>query len=154
MTQEKEKGHNTVPVAALICVAVTSLFLMYMNNKVIDILASPSWCSKALQAEKISSQNFGGLTACNDLLTIQLKSLATNSHIQSGTIALCLLVLIVIVIAGGRLNFSASKSGVNTSIGKDVDPVQAAQTTADAAQEKATEIAAEAPLPEPPGAKP
>lgn len=151
---------NPVRVAALVCVAVTSAFLMWMNNKVIDILSSYDWCSKALQAERVSGQS-GGLTSCNSLLTIQLKSLATVNHIQSGTIALCLLVLIVIVIAGGRLNLSASKTGINANMGKDhIDPVESAQLTADAAQDTADAIAETVPppppgpaMPEPPGAR-
>lgn len=170
-----KKEGNPVRVAALICVAVTSAFLMWMNNKVINILASPDWCSKALQAERVSAQEGGGLTSCNSLLTIQVKSLATVNHIQSGTIALCLLVLIVIVIAGGRLNLSAGKTGINANMGRDnVDPVAAADAVAGAANEKADEIAATVtppgrpkddgsdaatftpspPMPEPPGSKP
>jgi hypothetical protein len=74
---------------------------MFMSYRLIQILSEPEWCGKALQAERISSQNFGGLTACVELLKIQLKALATNSFIFGGVIALCLLTLIVIVIAGG-----------------------------------------------------
>lgn len=124
---------------ALLCVACTSAFLGVMAWRLIDVLSSPTWCSTALQAERISSQNFGGLTACTDLLKIQLKSLATNSHIVIGIFALCLLVLIVIVIAGGRLNFSASKSGVSANMGAE----EAAQTTAAAAQDQADAITEE-----------
>jgi hypothetical protein len=46
-----------------------------------------------------------GLDACVGLLTIQLKSLATNSYIFGAVIALCLLTLITIVIAGGHVSF-------------------------------------------------
>lgn len=141
------KEHNPVRIAALICVAITSVYLMYMGYRINEILASPGWCSKALNAEKISSQNFGGLTACVDLLTIQLKSLATNSHILFGVIAMCLLVLIVIVIAGGKLNFKADKTGVAGSMGREADPVaNAAAETAAAAIDKAEEIAGDSPV--------
>lgn len=122
---------------ALLCVAVTSAFLGFMAWRLVDVLSSPTWCSTALQAERISSQNFGGLTACTDLLKIQLRSLATNSHIVIGIFALCLLVLIVIVIAGGKLNFTASKTGVSANMGAD----EAADAVVGAASEKRDEIA-------------
>lgn len=134
--------HNPIRAAALLCVAVTSVYLMWMAYRVNEILSSPEWCSKALQAERISSQNFGGLTACTQMLMVQLKSLATNSHILFGVIALCLLVLIVIVIAGGKLSFQATKEGVSANVGKDAQQVAAiaATQTAEAAEDKATEI--------------
>jgi hypothetical protein len=111
--------HNPIRVFAVVCVAVTSAFVMYMSYLLIQILASPEWCGKALQAEKISSQNFGGLTACIDLLKIQLGSLAKNSYIFGGVVALCLLTLNVIVIAGGRLSFAVSKAGASANMGKE-----------------------------------
>lgn len=143
----KNPVHNPVRAAALVCVAVTSGFLMWMAYRVNEILSSPEWCSKALQAERISAQNFGGLTACTDLLKIQLRSLATNSHILFGILALCLLVLIVIVIAGGKLSFQATKTGVSANVGKDVEQAAAlaADATAEAAAEKAEEIKAAPP---------
>jgi hypothetical protein len=136
------KPNNIIRVAALVCVAFTSAYVMWMGWKITMILSGPDWCSRALQAERISAQNFTGLKDCVDLLTIQLKSLATNSHIVFGVVALCLLVLIVIVIAGGKLNFSASKTGINANMGRDPDPVaDAAKQVAGAAQEEADAIA-------------
>jgi hypothetical protein len=79
---------------------------------------------EAGQAERISSQNFGGLTACVDLLKIQLKALATNSFIFGGVIALCLLTLIVIVIAGGRVSVDASMEGLKADISREPVPVE------------------------------
>jgi hypothetical protein len=115
---------NPIRLFAVICVAATSVFVMIMSNKLVQILAGPEWCGKALQAEKISSQNFGGLTACITLLQIQLKALALNSYIFGGVIALCLLTLIVIVIAGARLDFKASATGVEANIDRgDAVPV-------------------------------
>ncbi len=129
---------NPIRAFAVIVVAVISAYIMWIGWQLITILSSPDWCSKALQAERISAQNFGGLTACNKLLEIQLRSL----------VALCLLCLIVIVIAGGKLSLSASKTGVNANIGKDVE--EAAQHVADEAQVAADEVKAapDAGLPE------
>lgn len=146
--------HNPIRVAALVCVAVTSAFLMWMAYRVNETLSGPSWCRTALGAEKVSVTDgtIKGLDACVGLLTIQLKSLSTNSHILFGTIALCLLVLIVIVIAGGKLSFQATKTGVSANVGKDADQAAAlaADATAAAAEQKADEIKASGFTP-PPG---
>jgi hypothetical protein len=137
MNLREDLRSHPIRAFALLCVACTSAFLGYMAIKLTDTLASPTWCSTALQAEKISpGSTFVGLTSCVDLLRVQLKSLAVNSHIVFAVFALCLLVLIVIVIAGGRLNFSASKTGVSANMGRE----EAAQETADAAQSQADEI--------------
>lgn len=150
------KDHNPVRAAALVCVAITSLYLMYMGYRINEILSGPGWCRTALGAEKVSATDgtVKGLDACVGLLTIQLKSLATNSHILFGVVAMCLLVLIVIVIAGGKLNFSASKTGITANMAREsVDPVEAAQSVADAGQEQADAIAEapSPPMPPPPG---
>ena len=137
---------NPIRWVAVICVAITSVFVMYMSYRLLNILAGPEWCGKALQAEKISSQNFGGLTACVSLLTIQLKALAVNSYIFGGVTALCLLTLIVIVIAGGYVSFNFSKDGASANIGKTQTPAaKAATETAAAAVTKAAEITADEP---------
>lgn len=121
---------------ALVCVAATSAFLGYLALLLIDTLASPQWCSKALQAERITAKDsFVGLTACVDLLKIQLRSLAINSQIVIGTFALCLGVLIVIVIAGARLAGKLPGGGE-----VDVSPAQAADQVAGAAVDAADQI--------------
>lgn len=117
---------------------------MWMAFRVNETLSGPGWCRTALGAEKVSPTDgtVKGLDACVGLLTIQLKSLATNSHILFGVIALCLLVLIVIVIAGGKLSFQATSSGISANVGKDVKQAAtlAAAATAEAAEKKAEEI--------------
>jgi hypothetical protein len=125
---------------ALAAVAVTSAYVMFMGYRLNETLSGPGWCKTALGAEKASSTDgaIKGLDACVGLLTIQLKSLSTNSHILFGVVALCLAVLIVIVIAGGKLSFKASKEGVETDIGRDAP--EAAQAVADSAQETADTI--------------
>lgn len=142
--------HNPIRGFAVLCVAVIAAYIMWMGWRLSNILSSPDWCSKALQAERITAGNtFVGLTACVDLLKIQLKAIATDSHIFAGVVALCLLTLIVIVIAGGRLAFSASKTGIsgNMSSSEDQAAATAAAQTATAAVTEASKIATE-------GAKP
>jgi hypothetical protein len=142
---------NPIRLFAVLCVAVTSGFVMWMSYKLVLILSSPEWCGKALQAERISNQNFGGLTACTDLLKIQLKALATNSFVFGGVIALCLLTLIVIVIAGGRLSLDASATGVKADIGEaDSLPVHVTNAPSSPVPTTPTGPA----MPEPPGVKP
>ena len=135
----EDKWSRVVLIAALIIVLVVSLFTMYMAGWMTEVLAGPGWCAKALGAEQASKGTVDVASSCVGLLTIQLRSLATNSHILFGMFALCLLVLVVIVVSGGQLSFSASKTGVSGSMGRDA--AEAAKQTADAAVDKSNEIA-------------
>lgn len=129
--------HNPIRVFAVICVAVTTAFVMYMSYRLLNVLSGPGWCATALGAGKASSADgapIKGLEACVGLLTIQLKSLANNSYIFGGVVALCLLTLNVIVIAQGRLSFSVSKTGATGNMGKeDVEPIPVEVTNSPAA---------------------
>lgn len=135
--------NNPIRVAALVCVAVTSAFIMWMSYKLVEILSAPDWCARAINAERLSTTRAtSSLELCKELLLKQVGSLAVNSHIYAFVIALCLLVLIVIVIAGGKLSFQASKDGVSANVGKEVEQAAAiaATETAQAAEDKASEI--------------
>jgi hypothetical protein len=136
---------NPIRATAVACVAVTSAFIMVMAWRTNDVLAGPDWCRTALGAGKISGTNgtVTGLDACVSLLTIQLSSLSTNSHILFGVVALCLLVLIVIVIAGAKLELNATSSGVQANMSSDAP--EAAQQVADTAQQTADTIKDAAP---------
>lgn len=135
---------NTIRTFALLCVAVTSAFIMGMGWWINTSLAAPQWCARALGAGNLTGKDRTviGLDGCIDLLKIQLKSLAVNSHILFGVVALCLLVLMVIVIAGGKVSFKASKTGIETDIGVD-RPAAAAARVAGAAVEEAAQVAQE-----------
>jgi hypothetical protein len=132
---------------ALVCVAITSAYVMWMGWRLVETLSSPGWCNRALKADEIApSGTFDALEACVGLLSIQLKSLATNSHIYAGVIALCLLALMVIVVAGGHLSVGSKLGNVNIGSGPvEEAKAQGAVETADAAVAKAAEIAGEAP---------
>lgn len=133
---------NPIRAVAVACVAVTSAYIMYMGYRLNEVLSGPGWCSTAIGAGRADANtNVDIGKSCVGLLTIQLKSIATNSHILFGVIALCLLTLIVIVIAGGKLD--ASGFGAHIGLGK-TDAAKAANATASAAQDKADEISAEA----------
>lgn len=124
MTQPR----NTIRTFALVCVAITSVFVIGMIIWSTVILAAPEWCSRALGAEKASpGRTLEGLKACIELMGSQVSALAINSHIYALTISLCLIALMLIVVAGGRISFSASKAGLSGNIARDdpgdVDPV-------------------------------
>jgi hypothetical protein len=137
---------NPIRAFAVLIVAVISGYVMVIGWRLIDILSSPDWCSRSIVAEKASpGTTLDGLKACIHLMGDQIDALAIDSHISQGVIAFCLLALIVIVIAGGRLNFKVDKSGASGSIGKDdVDEAAdlAAEEVAKAAVEKKDEIKA------------
>jgi hypothetical protein len=135
---------NLVRAFAVLCVAATSVYIMWMAYRVNETLSGPGWCRTALGAEKASSSDgtIKGLDACVGLLTVQLRSLATNSHILFGVIALCLAVLVVIVLADGHVGLKVNKDGGDVDIGK--APV-AAQAVADSAQATADTIKDAAP---------
>jgi hypothetical protein len=113
---------NTIRTFALVCVAITSAFILAMIVWSTFILSAPEWCGRALGAEKASpGRTLEGLKACITLMGQQVSALAWNSHIYAVTISLCLVALMLIVVAGGRISFTASKSGVSGNIARD-DP--------------------------------
>lgn len=134
---------NPIRLFAVATVAIIAGYVMWMGYRLNDTLSGPGWCRTALGAEKVSSTDgtIKGLDACVSLLTIQLKSLATNSHILFGVVGGCLIVLVVIVIAGARLEGKISKEGGEFNLDRnDAPPAVAAQVVAAAAQDKADQI--------------
>lgn len=123
---EPAKQHNVIRAFALVCVAITTGYVMWMGYRLNETLSGPGWCGRAIGADKAAEgSKIDVAQSCVGLLTIQLRSIATNSHILFGVIALCLAVLMVIVVAGGKLSFRGNREGVEANIGKDdVLPVQ------------------------------
>lgn len=116
---------------ALLLIAVIVGYLMWTGYRADEVLASPGWCRTALGAQQASPEagKVQGSDACLGLLTIQLKSVSTNSHIYAGSFALCLLALVVIMLAGGRIDFGSKI--VDFSIGKEEAARRAAVAAAD-----------------------
>lgn len=134
---------NTVRTWALVATVLTSGAVIAGSWWLIAILAAPNWCNRAMgAAEDAAARPEFAVSGCFSLLRRQVDALALNSHFAIGTLALCLLVLIVIVIAGGRLSFKANKDGVEADIGKD-GKVEAARRVEGAAREERKEIEAE-----------
>lgn len=113
------RQRNTIRTFALICVAVTSAFLVGLAIWLIAILSAPDWCVRAIGAAQQASRPESAIGSCFVLLQQQVAALALNSHIAIGIIALCLGVLMVIVVAGGRLSFKAGRDGASADIGSD-----------------------------------
>lgn len=117
---------NPISFFAVLCVACTALFLGYMVVWQTSILSSPSWCAKAMGAEKIApgqtvAQTLEALKSCNNLLMVQLEALAADSHIDHSAFALVLVFLIVVVVAGARASWKLSKAGFEGTVERD-DP--------------------------------
>lgn len=108
---------NWLTFFALICVASTSVFMMFMATKLTDTLASPDWCARAIRAEQLSGMR--SASSCITLLSLQLKSLSVDNHIYAVTMAVCLAVLVVVVLAKARLDLQAAKDHVGLEISGD-----------------------------------
>lgn len=115
---------HTLRTFALICVAITSAYVMWMGVWHTNLLATKDWCIRALGAGDAADQGsrefIKGAEACVGLLGQQVEALALNSHMYAGVIALCLLALMVIVIAGGKISFKGP-GGFGGSVGKNDD---------------------------------
>lgn len=139
-------ARNPISAFAVICVACTAAFLGYMTLRMSNVLESPSWCSTAIQAEKVSpGSTYVGLTTCVELLQIQLEAVAMGFHISVGSFALTLIVLIVVVIAGAKANFKVGKDGFEGNVSRQDAAAEGAAKVADAAVDKADEIKGDAP---------
>jgi hypothetical protein len=128
---------NPISSFAIFCVACTAAFLGHLTYRLLLVLESPAWCSKALQAERISAQNFGGLTACVEILKLQLGAMSTGFHISTGGFVMVLLVLVVVVIAGARL--AGKIAGMEFDVSRQ-DAVKGAEHVADAARQAEAEV--------------
>lgn len=132
---------NTIRTFALVCVAVTSVFIMAMIVWLLGLISDPGWCDRAIGAAKGSTRPESAFVGCFQLLTQQMSALAINSYIFGGVIALCLAALMIIVVAGGKISFTASKSGASANISGNGEenpvpaPVMKPEASADAAIE-------------------
>lgn len=143
---------NPISAFAVLVTTAIGIFLGYMILWQTEILASPTWCAKAMGAEKAApgqtyQQAMEALKSCNNLLMVQLESLATDSHIDHGVIGTVIIVLIVVVIAGARASWKLGMQGLEGSVGREA---AAADRVATAAVNEAAEVKDDAKV----GAKP
>lgn len=142
--------HNSIRTWALVAVAVTTAAIIYFAHWLIEQLASADWCNRMLGASEFADgRPEYAIRACSALLLQQVKALAWNSHLLIGVLAFSLLVLVVIVLAGGKLSFSASAKGVSGNMGRELDAKEAAEFVADEAQAAADAVPETAPAKKP-----
>jgi hypothetical protein len=130
-------ARNPISFFAVFCVMSTAGYLAFISDRLVDVLESPNWCGKALQAERMSNQNFGGLTACKDLLMIQVPILGTGLHIVLGGFVFCMVVLVVVVVAGAKAS-GKLPGGMEFNMGKDA--AAAADHVVEGAEAAAEEV--------------
>lgn len=142
--------NNPISTFAVLTAAILAGFIGYMIVWQTNILASPTWCAKALGAEKSVEgssvqQTRETLQTCNNLLLEQLQAVALDSHINHGVVGLVVIVLFVVVIAGARASWKLSTSGLEGSVSRQDAVANAADKVAGAAVEEAAEIKGEPP---------
>jgi hypothetical protein len=144
---------NTIRTFALVCVAVTSAYLIWLSWSLVSIISGPNWCNRAIGAANAAERPEFAVRGCFELLNKQVWALSLSLWISIGILALCLLVLNVIVLAGGRLSFTANAKGVSADVGREQLPDRArgALESAEAAEERADEIVREETAGAPPG---
>lgn len=130
------KMRHLVNTWALVCVAITTGALIYFAWDKTEHLAGADWCARALHASREGERPESAISGCYSLMSRQIEALALDSHIAHGSIAIALLVLVVIVLSGGRLSFRASKDGIDADISRD----EAAERVAHAADAEAERI--------------
>lgn len=137
-------ARNPISFFAVVCVASAAWLLYIITDRLLDVLESPQWCAKAIQAEKISPGNtFKGLDSCLELLTLQLSSLGMGFHIALGAFAFSLIVLVVVVVAGAKASGKFGPQGMEFDMSRHDAATNAAEKVAKAADDKADEIKAE-----------
>lgn len=142
--------NNPISAFAVLTAAILAAFIGYMIVWQTNILASPTWCAKALGAEKSVEgssvqQTRETLQTCNNLLLEQLGAIAFDSHINHAVVGLVVIVLFVVVIAGARASWKLSTSGLEGSVSRHDAAANAADKVAVAAVEEAAEIKGEPP---------
>lgn len=131
---------NTIRSWALIAVGISSAFTIGISVWLIAILSAQDWCARALGASKYANgRPETAIQACFELMNEQVGTLGWALLIVIGVQGLSLLVLVVIVLAGGKLSFTAGKSGVSA----DIERISGAKEVAEAAEERAAEIEGE-----------
>ncbi len=113
---------NTIRTFALVCVAATSVFVIIMGVWVMMLLSDKSWCERALGTAKyVNGRPEVAISGCFSFMGRQLDGITWLGLIYAGVVALSLLVLMVVVVAGGRLSFKAGPSGAEGTIGSNTD---------------------------------
>ena len=129
---------NSIRSWSLVAVFISSMFTIGAALWIIKILSARNWCSDMLGASKyVDGRPDFAVVACKELALQNADRLGDALTIAMGVQAGALLVLVVIVLAGGRLSFKANRDGVSANMSRE----EAAQQVAYAAENEAREIA-------------
>ncbi len=116
---------NAIRTWALVAVGITSAFIIGTSIWLISILSEQDWCARALGAAKYATgRPEVAIQSCFNLMEQQVDTLGTALLIEIGVQALSLAVLVVIVLAGGRLSFKGSRDGVEMDVSRHVNDDQ------------------------------
>lgn len=138
-------ARNPISFLAVIFVGAAAWRLDFLIDRLLDVLESPKWCGSAIHAEKISpGSTFKGLDSCLELLKMQVSPIGTALLVAVGTMAFSLVVLVVVVMANARAK-ATLPGGSSFDISGNRAAAEGAKETADAAAEKAEEIAGDGP---------
>lgn len=147
MTEPAVRGSRGVRIFALVCVAVTTIFVIGMSVWLNRIIASTDYCGKVVGSAKYADgrPDFA-IKGCVEVMRDQLSALSNTSLIYAATVALCLLVLMVVVVAEAHLRGKASTSGLDFEMGgrgdhPPVTPAEGAQAATDAAAQVTEQLA-------------
>ena len=138
---------NPISTFAVLVVSAIGAFLAYMMIWQTSILTSPDWCAKAQRAERLApgvskEQSLEVIKSCNEILVIQLKAIATDSHLDHGVQGFVLIVLIVVVIAGARASWKLGAGGLEGSVSRQDEAEAAAEHVVQGAEKAAAEVKA------------
>lgn len=133
---------NTIRTFALVCVAASSAYVIGMGVWLTWLIGMTDWCAKVVGSAKYAEGRPDyAIKGCVEVMRDQIAGLSNSLLIYAGVIGLCLLVLMVIVVAGGRVSFKGNRDGVEGTIAPAGDPMAAgAQAATDAAQHVADEL--------------
>lgn len=133
---------NSIRTFALVCVAITSAFVIGAIVWYTLLLSGRDWCATAIGAAKSadSQRPEFAVSGCFSLLNKQVDALSLTLHIFAFVIALCLAVLMVIVVAGGKVSWKADKTGIEGNISAAEPATQAANRVATAAVDEAKQV--------------
>lgn len=134
---------NPISTFAVLMVAITLGYLIYMSHWETTVLTGSSWCARSSGLEKMLpgqtvQQALEVLKACNEMQKIQLEAVAWDSHIDHLTFSFVLILLSGVVIAGVKMAFKISKDGAEANVSKDV--AAAAEHVVEGAKEAAAEV--------------
>lgn len=109
-------------VFATVLIAAITLFLMAMAVWNTWAMSSSKWCNQVIGTEQVTGERSVNTTAnCIAIFRDQINALSVYGYIGLSTLALCVIVLVIIVVARGKVSFSASKDGVTADVSKEGD---------------------------------